>query len=65
MKIPLTPELALRLIAGFACSVSTSGPGSWLKPGSGRRVGAPYGADAVCDQCLAWAALREYEDGTL
>ena len=57
MMIPLTPQLALVLIAGNHCHTFTTGLGSCFKDGTGRTVAAQYGADAVCDACIAWAAL--------
>lgn len=62
MKIELTPVLALRLIAADGCHTFTTGLGSCLKPGSGRAIGARYGAERACDACLAHAALADGED---
>ena len=57
MMIPLTPRLALTLIAGSHCHTFNTGPGSCFKDGTKRTVAAYLGADAVCDACIAWAAL--------
>ena len=56
MMIPLTPQLALMLIAGDHCHTFTTGLGSCFKDKT-RTVAAYLGADAVCDACIAWAAL--------
>ena len=43
--------------AGGSCENYTSGPLSCFT--NGRVIGAKYGGDAVCDQCIANKAIRK------
>jgi hypothetical protein len=47
---------ALLIIAGDRCAAFTSG--SCRSVGAGKTRGAPYGADAWCEQCVARDALE-------
>jgi hypothetical protein len=58
----LRMEAALHLIALEGCESSTAGPGSCLKPGSGRSMTAHFGGDQACSSCIAMWGLGLVDD---
>ena len=56
----LHPGAVLGAIAARSCETFTTGPGSCFR--NGRVVLSRYGADSVCDPCLAWAAIHRDDD---
>lgn len=53
----------LSIIIKGGCEHSTYGIGWCLKRDSGMKEGAKYWAEAVCNSCLAWAALKALNKG--
>lgn len=55
----LDPKQVLAALAARSCETFTTGPGSCFR--AGRVILSAQGCDAVCDGCLAYAAINREE----